>query len=90
MAPDSVRVPAAFFVRPPVPERMAEMVPLTPVTCATGMVPPLSVPPPTVSEFVSVRLLRLSVPPLTAMAPPPKAAAFPAVSVPAVTVVPPP
>ena len=83
-------MPAVFFVRLPAPDRMAEMAPLTPVTCATGMVPPLSVPPETVTALASVRLFRLSVPPLTAMAPAPKAAAFPAVRVPAVTVVPPP
>ena len=90
-APERVNVPAVFFVRLPVPLRMALMLPVPGVTCATGMVPPLRVPPETATLLAIVRLLRFRVPPaLTVTVPEPKAPATPVVSVPPLTVTPPP
>ena len=51
------------------------------------MVPPLSVPPDTVTALVMVWLLRFSVPPEIVAAPEPIAVALPRVNVPLETVV---
>ena len=88
-APESVSVPAPDLASAvPTPERMAEIVPLSAVTLLRAMVPPLSVPPATVTALAIVWLPRLSVPPvLTVTVPEPKAAALPATRVPALTTV---
>ena len=87
LAPESVSVPAPDFAKAP-PVRMAEIVPLSAVSLARARVPPLSVPPATVKLLATVWLLRLTVPVvLTVTVPVPKAAALPAISVPALTTV---
>ena len=84
-----VRLPGPDFVSV-VPVRITSSVPLSAVSCESARVPPVSVPPATVTSLAIVRDPRLSVPPvLTVTAPEPKAAAAPAVSVPASMVVPP-
>ena len=87
LAPLSVMLPAVFLVSAPSPLSLAEIVPLVATTWVGAMVPPVRVPPATVTVLAMVLALRLSVPPLSAIALDPKAALSPAVSVPRVMVV---
>ena len=69
------------------PVRMAEIVPDEAATWLRAIVPPLSVPPDTVTALAMVWLLRLSVPPVIVAGPEPIAVALPSVNVPAEIVV---
>ena len=66
---------------------MAEIVPDEVVTWLRAIVPPLSVPPDTVTALAMVWLLRFRVPPEIVAAPEPIAVALSSVNVPLVTVV---
>ena len=55
LAPERVSVPPPDLASAvPTPERLAEIVPLSAVTCERAIVPPLSVPPATVTALATV------------------------------------
>ena len=89
LTPERVSVPAADLAKLPLPERMAEMVPAAGVTLLAAMEPEVEerVPEVSVTLLVMLKAPRASVPPLIVTVLVPKAAASPAVRVPAETVV---
>ena len=84
-------MPAVVLVIPPVPVRIARIVPdWTEVSFATSREPPVSVPPLTATLLRMVWELRSSVPPALRVArPAPSAVALPRVTVPPAMAVPP-
>ena len=83
-------MPAVVLVIPPVPVRIARIVPdWTEVSFATSREPPVSVPPLTATLLRMVWELRSSVPPVSVARPAPSAVALPRVTVPPAMTVPP-
>ena len=87
LAPERVSVPTPVLFSVPEPVRVAEIVPAVAVTCDTAIVPPVSVPPLTVTLLASVSALRSKAPPLSVIALEPKASVLDPFRVPAVIVV---